>query len=314
MDPRLPLEPMISVITPALNAAAHIEQAVRSVLAQDYPSFEHIVVDGGSQDDTIAVLQRYPHVRCVSEPDRGQADAMNKGFALSKGEVVVYCNSDDYFLPGAFRAVASHFARGAVFVVGAIQVLDDDGRVWVNEPKHTFAEMLRHWEPHAFPVNPVGYFYRREVQTRVGGFNVHNRLAMDLEFLLAAALQYPFTRLESGVALGVFRCLGNSTTARTMATDREFWTPATFSFLDRFIAALPASDQAAYQRARALGYRQRRCRQLAATASKVRRGMATALEPNRSDPGASSVGDGAGPAQGQSAARRWWARLSRLRP
>ncbi len=265
-DGASPALPLISVITPALNAAAHIETAILSVLQQDYPRFEHIVVDGGSQDATVGILQRYPHVRYISEPDQGQADAMNKGFARSRGDAIVYCNSDDHFLPGAFHAVAPLLARGAVFVVGAIEVVNDDGTTWVNDPKHTFADMLRHWEPHAFPVNPVAYFYQREVQVSVGGFNPENRLAMDLEFLLDAARAYPFTKLSPGTRLGVFRCTGTSTTARALARDPDLWTPATFAFLDRFIATLPARERQAYEQARTRGYRERRRTQRAAAA------------------------------------------------
>jgi glycosyltransferase involved in cell wall biosynthesis len=92
-----PQSPLISVITPVLDGERFIEDAIRSVLRQEYKRFEHVVVDGGSTDGTVEILKRYPHLRWVSEPDRGQSDAMNKGFDLSSGEVVVYLNADDYF-------------------------------------------------------------------------------------------------------------------------------------------------------------------------------------------------------------------------
>jgi len=95
----------ISVITPSLNSGEHIERAIQSVLAQNYDNFEHIiVVDGLSTDNTLDILKKYPHLTWVSEKDSGQSNAMNKGFAMSSGEIIVYLNADDYFLPEAFRS------------------------------------------------------------------------------------------------------------------------------------------------------------------------------------------------------------------
>src|SRR5579859_6655500 len=87
-----------------MNQGAFIEETIQSVLAQDYPRIEHIVVDGGSTDDTVEVLRRYPSVRWISERDQGQADAVNKGFAMANGEIFGWLNSDDLYLPGAITA------------------------------------------------------------------------------------------------------------------------------------------------------------------------------------------------------------------
>ena len=80
----------ISVITPSLNSGAYIEEAIQSVLAQQYPNFEHIIVDGGSADETLEILRRYQHLKWISEPDRGQSHAMNKGFRMSSGDIIGY--------------------------------------------------------------------------------------------------------------------------------------------------------------------------------------------------------------------------------
>ena len=101
----------ISVITPTRDRGAFIEGAVDSVMGQGVPAFEHIVIDGASRDDTLVRLRRYPHLRIVSEPDRGLYDAINKGIARARGDVICLLNSDDRLLPGAFEAVSAAFSR-----------------------------------------------------------------------------------------------------------------------------------------------------------------------------------------------------------
>jgi glycosyltransferase involved in cell wall biosynthesis len=211
--------PKISVITPSLNSDKHLECAVESVLKQNYPNFEHIIVDGGSTDGTLQTIGKYPHLRWISEPDRGESDAMNKGFRLSEGEVIVYLNADDYFEEGAFHAVASCFLRGARFVVGKVRVIRPDGSFWINDPQKEFRDMLKWWRPNSFCFNPVGYFYRREVQEAVGGFDVHNAYNMDLDFLLKSALKVPFTKIDR--VLGNFRLGQEGKTSRLSPAEHD---------------------------------------------------------------------------------------------
>jgi glycosyltransferase involved in cell wall biosynthesis len=106
-------EVKISIITPSLNQAAFLEETLRSVLGQCYPSLESIVIDGGSTDGSVDIINRYQHELAywLSEPDRGQSDAINKGLRRATGDVVTFLNSDDLYLPGAFAAVAEHFQK-----------------------------------------------------------------------------------------------------------------------------------------------------------------------------------------------------------
>src|SRR5262245_2614541 len=97
----MPRPPRISIVTPSFNQARYIGKTIESVSAQRYPDVEHIVIDGGSRDGTLDVLAGHPHLRVISEPDRGHADAVNKGFRLATGEIWAFLNSDDTLVPGA---------------------------------------------------------------------------------------------------------------------------------------------------------------------------------------------------------------------
>jgi glycosyltransferase involved in cell wall biosynthesis len=214
--------PLISIITPCLNAVQYIAESIQSVLAQQYENFEHIVVDGGSCDGTQEVLALYPHLRWSSKADQGQSDAMNKGFAVSRGEVIVYLNADDYFEPNAFRAVQEPFSRGADFVVGRVRIIPyNGGPPWVDDPKVTLSEMLRWWTPaDNYCCNPVGYFYRRAVQETVGPFNMEDHYTMDFEFLLEAARRYELTKIHD--VLGCFRITPWTKTSKNFGNFETF--------------------------------------------------------------------------------------------
>jgi glycosyltransferase involved in cell wall biosynthesis len=241
----------ISIITPSYNSGKFIEDAIKSVLEQDYPDFEHIIIDGGSTDNTIEILNKYPHLIWISEPDTGQSNAMNKGFQLSTGHIIGYLNADDYYLPGAFNDIIPHFNSGEKFVVGKINVISEDGSSWINDPKTDFIDMLKHWEPEAFCVNPVGYFYRREVQEAVGGFNENNHFAMDLEFLLDSARVFELKKIN--VLMGVFRYFKNTKTAISQK-EKDVWTQETFNFIEKHLQDKPINFLRRYKIDRKEGY------------------------------------------------------------
>lgn len=103
-------KPLVSIITPSYNQGKFIEETIQSVLNQDYPNIEYIVIDGGSTDNTIDILKKYEgRLRWISEPDKGQSDAINKGFAMARGSMMAWLNSDDTYLPGTVNKVVDIF-------------------------------------------------------------------------------------------------------------------------------------------------------------------------------------------------------------
>ena len=241
----------ISVITPALNCKDDLEGAILNVLDQHYPFFEHIVVDGGSGDGTLKVLKKYPHLKWISEPDRGQTHAMNKGYGMSTGDIIVFLNADDYFLPGAFEAVIPYFESGAKFVVGKIRIEKEIGYSFINDPRIRHEDMLKHWELNAFCYNAVGYFYRKEVIEKTGGFNENNYM-QDLEFLLSASRYFEFTKIDR--VLGVYRERECTITARTQR-NMDYWSKENFSFIERFLKEMSPGFIKQYEIDREEGYK-----------------------------------------------------------
>src|SRR5438132_2481089 len=106
----------ISVITPCLNRKNFVEDAIRSVLEQKSPDFEHWIIDGGSTDGTLELLAKYPHLKVLCEKDGGVYDALNKGICLASGEVVGFLNTDDQYAPGTFGLVEATLERGQYLV------------------------------------------------------------------------------------------------------------------------------------------------------------------------------------------------------
>jgi glycosyltransferase involved in cell wall biosynthesis len=150
--------PKISIITPSFNQGAFIEETIQSVLSQEYPNLEYMIVDGGSTDDTLDILHKYQdQLTWISEPDRGQVDAINKGLKLASGEVLAYLNSDDLYLPGALRKVGAYFAEHpqAEWLTGYCRNVDGEGQpirglirayknFWLSRPSYRVLLVLNY--------------------------------------------------------------------------------------------------------------------------------------------------------------------------
>lgn len=183
--------PRITVITPSYNQGDFIEQTIQSILSQGYPDLEYLVFDGGSTDQTVDILKKYGHkFFWVSEKDRGQSDALNKGLRMATGEVMCFLNSDDLYEPGALLKVGSFFARHpeAAWLTGKCRTVNQQGQeirrpitlyknFWLAVKSYKVLQILDY-------VSQPATFWRRCVIEKVGFFDENLRYAMDYDYSL----------------------------------------------------------------------------------------------------------------------------------
>lgn len=173
--------PRISVVTPSFNQAQYLEQTLDSVAQQHYPNLEHIVIDGGSSDGSVEILERRSSdlTYWVSEPDNGQTDALIKGFARATGEVLCWLNSDDLFEPTTLREVGTWFASHphARVVYGDATWVDSENRILRRNRQHHFNRFV--WLYHYNYLSQPSTFWRADLYREVGGLDPAFQLAMD---------------------------------------------------------------------------------------------------------------------------------------
>jgi glycosyltransferase involved in cell wall biosynthesis len=198
--------PLVSVVTPSFNQAQFLEETMRSVLDQDYPRIEYIVVDGGSTDGSVDVIRRYADrlAYWVSENDRGQADAINKGWSRVTGDIVAFLNSDDYYLPGAISRVVEAFREhpAAGLVSGQGAWVSESGE-WIQRTRWQIGEDERYEPFNLYRVTALpqpAAFVRRRVIEEVGMLDPSFHFGLDGEFFLRVLGNFPALSLPETIA------------------------------------------------------------------------------------------------------------------
>lgn len=196
------VEPLVSVVTPSFNQAEFLSATLDSVAAQDYPAVEHIVMDGGSTDGSVELLESFAASHAlswISAQDAGQADAIKQGFELARGEILTWLNSDDVYLrPDAISAVVDVFRQGASLVTGAGQYLNQAGQVVGDIPVRN-----RDLDPQAIQrvdslLQPATFF-RRSVYEAVG-IDTTLTFAFDWDLFVQMSRVAPFTQIDLPIA------------------------------------------------------------------------------------------------------------------
>jgi glycosyltransferase involved in cell wall biosynthesis len=195
-------EPYFSVVTPTFNQGPFIDGCVRSVLAQGVDEFEHTVLDNCSTDGTQEVLRRFPHLVWISEPDSGQADALNKGFRRARGEVICWLNADDRYADGAFDCVRGMFRDpGCDVVFGDLQVIQSvSGERSVAKGCLTDREDMLLWWRRRAQLHQPAVFFRRRVFEEVGYLREDLHYTLDAEFWWRLSARYRFHYVDRVLA------------------------------------------------------------------------------------------------------------------
>lgn len=200
--------PRITIITPSYNQAAFIERTIQSVLSQDYPNLEYIVMDGGSSDGTVEVLKRYKKdLIYFSHKDSGQSHAINKGLKIATGEIIGYLNSDDYLEKGAFAKIADFFQthKEAAWVTGKCRIVDQNDkevRHVITFYKNFCLKYLCKREVFCIIqfISQPATFLRKNVVDTVGYFDESLHYDMDLDYWLRIWKNYDLFYMDRYLA------------------------------------------------------------------------------------------------------------------
>lgn len=194
--------PKISIVSPSFNQGQFIEDAILSVKNQNYDNFEHIIIDGGSTDNTIEILKKYPHLIWISEPDDGQSDAINKGFRMATGDIIGWINTDDCYLPNTFDIIANELSDVNIDAVyGNSRYIDESGNVTsvqITQNSIKWMSLFKCFIP------SETFFFKKEIIINGLFVDKHFDMSMDKEFF--AHIYYSGYKIKKVNAfLGHFR-------------------------------------------------------------------------------------------------------------
>jgi glycosyltransferase involved in cell wall biosynthesis len=176
----------ISIVTPTFNGIATLRETIESVLSQDYKNWEHIVIDGGSTDGTVDLLQGYSHLQWVSEKDKGHYHAMNKGIERASGEIVAILNADDCYRPGALREVAAAFEKNPQWdgLFCDVVYIDGEGKEIFRREEAGYDYDVLRFGSVCYVIHPT-LFVKKSVYERLGAYRYDKFLnSCDVDFIL----------------------------------------------------------------------------------------------------------------------------------
>ena len=211
--------PKITIITPSFNQGQFLEATIKSVLDQNYPNLEFIIMDGGSEDNSIDVIRRYANrlTHWESRPDNGQTHAINKGLALATGDIVNWLNSDDLLMPGALRKLAQAWNTrpDAEILFGDYAAVDTKGNLIYTRKVAPYHPKALIWGRQLSSQPAV--FFSKKLVDRLGSLDASLTFCMDTEFWTRAALtRSSFVQIQS--MLGITRVHGDAKTTRLQHT------------------------------------------------------------------------------------------------
>ncbi len=196
--------PRITVITPSMNQAQYLEHTIRSIVDQNYPNLEWFLVDGGSTDGSVDIIKKYEKhfAWYVSEKDRNQSDAINKGYQRATGEICCYVNSDDVLEPGALHYAARAFTPQVNWIVGWAKYFDNSGDEWVYGPQRCREpiDMFLH-----NPVPQIASFWRTSALKLVGPISEDYSWSLDYEYWMRLYFEAGWRPTYVRRCLGGFR-------------------------------------------------------------------------------------------------------------
>jgi len=204
--------PKISIITVSYNQVEFIEDNIKSVIDQNYPNVEHIIIDAGSTDGTLEILKKYDeYLNWISEPDNGQSDGLNKGFRKATGDIIGWINSDDKLAPDSLHKVAKFFLENPdeIAVIGDQAIINEKGELLrvIKSQAYTFDYLLNY----AKGITQNSTFFKREVFDQIGYLNESLHYAMDRDLFIRIASIKDMPYIEE--TLAEFRMQPNAKTA-----------------------------------------------------------------------------------------------------
>jgi glycosyltransferase involved in cell wall biosynthesis len=215
--------PRISIVTPSYNQGQFIEETICSVLLQNYPNLEYIIIDGGSTDNTIEIIKKYEKYLdyWISEPDKGQTHAINKGLGRITGDIWSYLNSDDLLCPGALHRIAEVFQNPEIYWVGGVSsVVEGEHEQTIGYIKPAIPtnpkDYLSTWNrniKYVFPCSNVS-FMRKDILRKCGFFDETYQYGMDIEYYVKTIFQGGFNLHLISDVLGKWRWHAESKTMK----------------------------------------------------------------------------------------------------